>query len=266
MAKETAKVFLLMPFSEDFDWLRDIVVTAGDSIGVNVERADSVFEAGIVAEQIGKCIQEADAIVAVCTGQNANVFFELGLADRFHWPVLLAESRDDLPFDLRHYRTLIYGGWDEEKLRESLAASIEDTIEAGRRNSSAMVAPGDVPPPAKPRVLGQFMMQVHVWGLERAGLLEHIPVDVLLLAQDVEKANRSGGRAHLADFPKRLGVFAETGMVIPAAEEAGVINKNYDPDNGDWYVSLTGKGSRLLVVYEEFLNDMASGPGADRDV
>ena len=249
-------MFLLMPFSEDFDWLRDLVVRAGRSIGAQVERADNVFEAGIVVDQIARRIQKADAVVAVCTGQNANVFFELGLSDGLHWPILLAESRADLPFNIQHYRTLIYGDWDEEKLEKSVSASLQDTIEEGRKDSSPAAATSEVPPAAKPRVLGQAMMQVHVWGLEREGSLEHLVVDVLFLAQDVNDTRRNGERAMLHDFPKRGGVLAEPHMVIPAAEEAGVVERNYDPDSGEWYLSLSAKGVRLVEAYADFQKEI----------
>ena len=40
---------------------------------------------------------------------NANVFYEVGICHAFDKPVLLlAQSVDDVPFDLRHRRVLLY--------------------------------------------------------------------------------------------------------------------------------------------------------------
>ena len=127
-------VFLLMPFDAEFDWLHQLIAEAGESAGTSVERADNIFGAGIVIEQIKGRIATADVIVAVCTGQNPNVFYELGIADERHWPVLLAEDATDLPFDVMHYRALICGTWDHERLRRSVRNAIRDTLTGGRKD------------------------------------------------------------------------------------------------------------------------------------
>ncbi len=50
----------------------------------------------------------ADAVIAVCTVRNANVFYELGLADQIHKPILVAAEAQDLPFDVTHFRAQLY--------------------------------------------------------------------------------------------------------------------------------------------------------------
>ena len=41
--------------------------------------------------------------------ENANVFYEVGICHTLDKPVLLlAQSMDDVPFDLRHRRVLLY--------------------------------------------------------------------------------------------------------------------------------------------------------------
>ncbi len=137
-----------MPFDPGLNWLRDDVLAAGGAEGVSIERADDIFRPGVLLDQILDAINEADVVVAICTGKNANAFFELGYAWRSHSPVLLAESTADLPFDVAHYRTLIYGpptpSLDRDDLRRRLAASIRGAIEAkplprGHRLPSAPV-------------------------------------------------------------------------------------------------------------------------------
>jgi hypothetical protein len=101
---------VLMPFEPKFDWIRGELTRAGQAAGYVVERADDIFTPGVIIEQIEKSIIEADAVIAVCTGRNANVFYELGLAQMVHEAILLAETDSDLPFDIAHRRAIIYGG------------------------------------------------------------------------------------------------------------------------------------------------------------
>jgi len=140
--------FLIMPFDTRFDWLRDDIIAAGRSVDVAIERADDIFAPGVLLDQVLDAIDQAAVVVGICTGRNANVFFELGYAWRSHSPVLLAESKADLPFDVAHYRTLIYGAptpaLDREDLRARLARMIEAAVTArplprGSRLQSAPV-------------------------------------------------------------------------------------------------------------------------------
>jgi hypothetical protein len=102
--------FLIMPFSARFDWLRQEIVLAGQDSGFEVERGDDIFKPGVVLEQIEASILNADAVIAVCTGKSANVFYEMGIARTFHEVILVAESDEDLPFDVGHFRAHLYGG------------------------------------------------------------------------------------------------------------------------------------------------------------
>jgi hypothetical protein len=73
----------------------------------------------------GLSIEEADFIIADLTGKNANVFYEVGICHALEKLVLLlAQSMDDVPFDLRHRRVLLYRytpkgcKWLESSLRD----------------------------------------------------------------------------------------------------------------------------------------------------
>jgi hypothetical protein len=120
MPADPKRGFLLMPFLADFDWLRKTIVSAGKAAGVTVKRADDIFTPGVVIEQIKDAILNADVVVAVCTGKNANVFYELGIAEHLHRPVLIAETETDLPFDVKHFRALLYGGKSRAEFRRDL--------------------------------------------------------------------------------------------------------------------------------------------------
>lgn len=122
--------FILMPFDPAFDWLHETIEASGLRAGVELQRADNIFAPGNILKQIFDSIDQADVVIAVCTGKNANVFFELGYAWRNHNPVLVAEVIDDLPFDVKPYRTACYGRANMQGERERFGGDLQRYIEA----------------------------------------------------------------------------------------------------------------------------------------
>lgn len=119
---DTKKIFVIMPFDSMFDDLYQIgIKETMQNLGYKCTRADEIFHThDIMCRGICKPIQEASCIVADMTNKNANVFFELGLAYGFEKEVLLiANSVEDIPFDLRGMQSIIYQG-QIVKLRENL--------------------------------------------------------------------------------------------------------------------------------------------------
>ncbi len=101
---------------------------------VELRRADSIFRSGVVVDQIREALADADLVLAVCTGKNANVFYELGLAEAMgHTPILIAPDASHLPFDKAHWRCHMYGGrrLTTRNLRGRLVKAIEETLDAG---------------------------------------------------------------------------------------------------------------------------------------
>jgi hypothetical protein len=102
--------FVIMPFGDWFDrYYREIYCEAIEDAGFEPCRADELFSTGSVIEQIWNEIKKADVILAELTGKNANVFYELGLAHALRKPVVfLSSDINDVPFDLRHLRVILY--------------------------------------------------------------------------------------------------------------------------------------------------------------
>jgi nucleoside 2-deoxyribosyltransferase len=102
--------FYLGPFKEPFNTVyTDHISSALRSKGVSTERADEIFSTDVIIEDIWKGINSASLVVADVTGKNPNVLYEVGMAHTVGKPVLLmTQSMDDVPFDLKHRRCLVY--------------------------------------------------------------------------------------------------------------------------------------------------------------
>ena len=100
----------MMPFGNWFDkYYQDIYVPAIREAGFEPVRADELFSSGSVVEQIWEQIKKARLLLADLTERNANVFYELGLAHAAKKPVVFTAPKvEDVPFDLRHLRVIIY--------------------------------------------------------------------------------------------------------------------------------------------------------------
>ncbi|HUK99817.1 MAG TPA: hypothetical protein VLX29_03070 [Nitrospirota bacterium] len=75
----------------------------------SVIRADAINRSGSFIKDILESIYSAHVVVADLTGQNPNVFYELGVRHCIRpRTILIARNVDDIPSDLREYRTIIY--------------------------------------------------------------------------------------------------------------------------------------------------------------
>lgn len=104
--------FIVMPFGNEQlnvvyeDFVKPPIENVCNLI---CERGDDVFGSNVIMDDITRSIEKAKIIVADLTGRNPNVFYEVGIAHTLNKTVLLlAQNIDDVPFDLRHRRVLIY--------------------------------------------------------------------------------------------------------------------------------------------------------------
>jgi hypothetical protein len=118
--------FVMMPFGQWFDrYYAEIYVPGIREAGFEPVRADELFTTGSVVEQIWEQIEKAKILLADLSDKNPNVFYELGLAHAAKKPVVFTAGRvEDVPFDLRHLRVIIYDirepGW-ADRLKTSVA-------------------------------------------------------------------------------------------------------------------------------------------------
>src|SRR5688572_3590437 len=123
-----------------------IIKFAVDECGIDAHRSDHMKEPGRISDQMFRELVGADLCVAVLTGYNPNVFYELAVAQAAARPVIvLLEKGQVLPFDIadlrcvyydlkpkslfdkvyareiiQHIRTVAAGGWKAEALIEGI--------------------------------------------------------------------------------------------------------------------------------------------------
>ncbi|WP_462156087.1 hypothetical protein [Pseudoalteromonas piscicida] len=103
------KAFVLMPFSAELQEVYEYLIKEGLKQFFEVKRADDIRSQGSILKDIVQGIESSDLILADLTDSNPNVYYELGIAHSLQKKVILiTQSIDDLPFDLRSYRVIPY--------------------------------------------------------------------------------------------------------------------------------------------------------------
>jgi hypothetical protein len=125
--------FVISPFGEPFDtYFSHIVKPALEECSLYAIRGDSLYRPTTIVDDIWQGIREAKLLVAELTDRNPNVFYELGLAHAISKPVILiSKSIEDVPFDLRSIRVIVYDKDHPEwgsKLRENLVKAIREVL------------------------------------------------------------------------------------------------------------------------------------------
>jgi hypothetical protein len=124
------KAFVLLPFAPEFiEVYEGLIEPALMEAGYDVSKADSLLDQRNILDDIVRGIATADLAIAEVTVPNPNVFYELGLSHGLRIPtILLAQSLDEVPFDLRSYRILVYSTHfaKVDKLKQDLRRIAEE--------------------------------------------------------------------------------------------------------------------------------------------
>lgn len=95
-------------FRETLDYIIKPAVRNSE-YNLKVIRADEIDRSGSFIKDILESLLNSWVVIADLTGQNPNVFYELGVRHALSpRTILIAESIEDIPSDLREYRTIIY--------------------------------------------------------------------------------------------------------------------------------------------------------------
>lgn len=125
-----------MPFHGHFpEYFRGIIVPAAKSAGLTALKADDIYGTAPIIRDIWDSIWKARVVIADVTTKNPNVNYELGLCHALGVPtILITQSMDDVPFDYRHRRCILYDTQDvdwQTKLREIITRTIQAVLEGG---------------------------------------------------------------------------------------------------------------------------------------
>ncbi len=139
--------FYLGPFVSPFNEIyEDIVKPNVVSLGLKITRADEIFGTRPIMQDIWEAVFQSSVIIADVTGKNPNVLYEVGLSHALGKPtVMLTQNIDDVPFDLRHFRCILYENTPRGgvKLSSDLAATISSLskVDYSLANRSPPAAP-----------------------------------------------------------------------------------------------------------------------------
>lgn len=101
--------FVLMPFASEFTPIyEDHIVPICGSLGIPALRADGIFSNTPIIDDIRESVASAKVVIADLTTHNPNVFYEIGICHAIGKQVVLISQSENIPFDLRHLRCIIY--------------------------------------------------------------------------------------------------------------------------------------------------------------
>jgi hypothetical protein len=129
-------VFVLMPFASEFDDVYKLgIKPACAEAGAFCQRVDEQHYDENMLERIYNQIAKADLLVADMTGQNPNVFYEVGYAHALGKKViLLTQKTEHIPFDLKHRPFIVYGS-SISKLKNDLESRVRWFLESPEKSS-----------------------------------------------------------------------------------------------------------------------------------
>jgi hypothetical protein len=123
---------VMMPFDAVFADVYTSIQEAANATGLRCRRADEIWEAPAIIQDVVSLIDRSRVVICDCTGRNANVFYEIGIAHTLgREVVLITQSPSDIPFDLRHLRYISYlnNGEGRKSLFKSLEARLRTVVE-----------------------------------------------------------------------------------------------------------------------------------------
>lgn len=120
-------VSVMMPFSAEFDDVYGCINDACYEVGMSCHKANDFWHHSAIIQDIFELIFRSSFVIVDFTGKNPNVFYEAGIAHVLGKTVLpITQNGDDIPFDLRHHRYVLYHNDREglKKLKRELVSKL----------------------------------------------------------------------------------------------------------------------------------------------
>ena len=104
---------MVMPFNDRIaeDIYKNSTCQIMERYGMNVVRADSIFSANPIFDDIIAAIEQAALVLVDISARNPNCFYELGVAHTLKRSRTIMITHDDYnsaPFDIAHFRIIQY--------------------------------------------------------------------------------------------------------------------------------------------------------------
>lgn len=111
---EPRLVSMMMPFAGEFSRPHQAIKNALEAEGYECRRADDFWLHPQIMQDIVELICTSRLVICDLSGKNPNVFYEAGIAHALGKDVILiTQSAEDVPFDLRSLRYVTYLNNDE---------------------------------------------------------------------------------------------------------------------------------------------------------
>jgi hypothetical protein len=133
--READLVAVMMPFDTRFDPVYDALRQAATDAGLRCQRGDDIWDHDHIMDDVISLIWRARIVISDFTKRNPNVFYETGIAHSLGRDVIqITQATDDVPFDLRSIRSLLYlpNGEGLRLLRTQAAGRLRDLAARSR--------------------------------------------------------------------------------------------------------------------------------------
>ena len=143
------KCFVIMPFSdtdscstEEWDDIfENTIKSAVEKSGYGYSCNRASLNIGHIINDILDNLNKADVVIADLTDRNPNVFYELGVRQTLRdSTILITQSIDDVPFDLRPYAVIKYE-WKTKNGKKHFKDRIKDTLLKIEENNINIASP-----------------------------------------------------------------------------------------------------------------------------
>jgi hypothetical protein len=127
-------IFVAMPYDKLFNNVYYFGMKQPIELrGRKCERVDQEAFTGDVVDRIKTRIRDCALVIADITGNNPNVFFEVGFAEGLGKEVVLLSQAQDTPFDLKTRKQIRYDPQDILTLAETLSTQLDASLGAARK-------------------------------------------------------------------------------------------------------------------------------------
>lgn len=109
VARDPNLVAVMMPFDERFRPVYQALREAVTAASLECRRADDIWDNDHIMDDVISLIWRARVVISDLSMKNPNVFYETGIAHSLGRDVIqIAQSRDDVPFDVGSLRSILY--------------------------------------------------------------------------------------------------------------------------------------------------------------